>query len=219
MPILALKVLPKDGSGPLDAVYEAYADVLARLQKGEKIVSINLSLSSITDDADAKKVECDWIRKLQLYGTAVCAAAGNDGEDLKDNLPAYCTEALTVTSMDSADNPSYFSNFAAMNNDGKKKSLLTAPGSNIYSTYKDGGYETLSGTSMATPFVTGSAAACFLSGNCKLSAQPGVTPSQTANYPVMLAAAAGAPCNNGKCGPSWGASNAYYGYYVNTRQF
>lgn len=150
MPILALKVLPKTGSGPLDPIYSAYADVLARLLKGEKIVSINLSLSSVTDDPDAKKVECDWIQKLQSYGTAVCAAAGNDGEDLKDNLPADCVEALTVTSMDSADKPSYFSNFAAMDYEDKKKSLLTAPGSNIYSTYKDGGYATLSGTSMVS---------------------------------------------------------------------
>lgn len=150
MPIVALKVLPKEGSGPLDKVYKAYADVLARLQKGEKIVAINLSLSSVTDDQDAKKVECDWIRKLQSYGTTVCAAAGNDGEDLKSNLPAACDEALTVTSLDSADSPSYFSNFAAVSNDSKKKSLLAAPGSSIYSTYKDGGYTTLSGTSMVS---------------------------------------------------------------------
>lgn len=71
----------------------------------------------------------------------------------------------------------------------------------------------------ATPFVTGAAAECFLTGNCKLSSQPGVTYAQTTNYPVMLAAAAAAPCNNGKCGPTWGAGNAYYGYYINTRQF
>lgn len=150
MPIVAMKVLPKEGSGPLDKVYKAYAEVLARLKKGEKIASINLSLSSITTDAEAKRIECNWIAQMQDYGTAVCAAAGNDGEDLVANLPAACDEALTVSSIDSADQPSYFSNWAPMTNEAKRKSLITAPGSGIYSTYKDGGYTTLSGTSMVS---------------------------------------------------------------------
>lgn len=84
---------------------------------------------------------------ITALGTAVVSAAGNDGDALDYNLPAACMDAMTVTSLDVNDNPSYFSNYAKPNN-AKTVSMLAAPGSSIYSTYKDGGYATLSGTSM-----------------------------------------------------------------------
>jgi hypothetical protein len=76
MPLIAFKVLGRDGSGPLDGIYKGYAEILARQQRGEKIVAINLSLGSPVMDADSLAVECDWVRKLASYGTAIVAAAG-----------------------------------------------------------------------------------------------------------------------------------------------
>src|SRR5678810_785728 len=43
---------------------------------------------------------------------------------------------------------------------------IAAPGVCIYSTWKGGGYNTISGTSMATPHVSGVAALCIASGAC-----------------------------------------------------
>lgn len=79
MPLIAFKVLGRDGSGPLDGIYKGYAEIIARQQKGEKIIAINLSLGSPVMDADSLKVECDWVKKLASYGTTVVAAAG-EGE-------------------------------------------------------------------------------------------------------------------------------------------
>ena len=51
--------------------------------------------------------------------------------------------------MNSSDNWSSFSNY------GNPPVDYCAPGSSVYSTYKGGGYATLSGTSMAAPHVCG----------------------------------------------------------------
>lgn len=80
MPLIAFKVLGRDGSGPLDGIYKGYAEIIARQARGEKIVAINLSLGSPVMDADSLKVECDWVKKLASYGTTVVAAAGEKGE-------------------------------------------------------------------------------------------------------------------------------------------
>ena len=98
------------------------------------------------------------------------AAAGNGGPDgVGDNndispfYPASYTVAnvLAVASTTSNDLRSSFSNFGATSVD------LAAPGSRIWSTIPGGGYGLSSGTSMATPQVTG-AAALVLS-ECPLS--------------------------------------------------
>lgn len=83
------------------------------------------------------------------------AAAGNDGRNT-DGKPTYPADydlpnILTVGAGNSSDSPSWFTNF------GRKSVDMFAPGEDILSTVPGGGYGVKSGTSMATPHVSGAA--------------------------------------------------------------
>jgi hypothetical protein len=80
MPIIALKVLNKDGSGMLSTIYTALAHVLSLLKAGKRIAAVNMSLTmndgQAPPDPASQEVTCSYIREIAAYGTAVIAAAG-----------------------------------------------------------------------------------------------------------------------------------------------
>jgi subtilisin family serine protease len=139
--LLAAKVLNRQGSGYLSDVM---AGVDYCVQNGAKVVSMSLGSNS-----DVQALH-DAVDAAYASGVLLVAAAGNDyGGPV--SYPAAYDSVIAVSATDSNNNLASFSNVGP-------EVELAAPGVSILSTYKDGGYATLSGTSMATPHVSGVAA-------------------------------------------------------------
>jgi subtilisin family serine protease len=95
-------------------------------------------------------------------------AAGNDGVDL-GTTPSY-PAAFTIPLQITVGASKYSDIMSSFSNTSWSLVHLFAPGEDIYSTIP-GGYANMSGTSMATPFLTGAAALL-------MSAKPTATPLQ-----------------------------------------
>jgi len=128
---------------------------------------------------------CRSVNKNRAYGnypgTTYAVAAGNSSTNLKGSRPATYDEVLTVTAVadfngapsptvadraaatcrsDVDDTAANFSNFTTVGH-ADAGHTIAAPGVCIKSTWKGGTYNTISGTSMATPHMTGTAALCI----------------------------------------------------------
>jgi subtilisin family serine protease len=144
--IMPLKILDAQGNGTTDAAVSA---VYFAVQHGAKVIN-----ASWGGDVFSQAM-LDALNYANKAGVVFVTAAGNDSSnnDVFQTYPAsYRTpNELVVAAVDTAGNLAGFSNTGAATVD------VAAPGVNIVSTVP-GGFATYSGTSMSTPFVSGSVA-------------------------------------------------------------
>ncbi len=142
--LLAAKVLNRQGSGYLSDVI---AGIDYCVSAGADVVSMSLGTSS---DVQAMH---DAVDRAYAAGLLVVAAAGNDYGGAV-SYPAAYSSVIAVSATDSSDNLAGFSSVGP-------EVELSAPGTSVLSTWIGSGYNTISGTSMATPHVSGAAALAF----------------------------------------------------------
>ncbi|WP_188190994.1 S8 family serine peptidase [Nonomuraea sp. SYSU D8015] len=163
--IHGVKVLNAAGSGTLSGIAAGLNWVV---QRASTIEVVNLSLgcngcsSSAISTAIANAVNA---------GVVVVVAAGNSHANASTFFPANHPDVVTVSALtdndglpggaggstlscrsetDQDDTSAFYSNYGSTIE-------ITAPGTCIYSTWRNGGYNTISGTSMAAPHVAGAA--------------------------------------------------------------
>ncbi len=145
--LLAVKFMNSKGKG---STSDAIAGIDYAVKQGFKIINCSFGSSSKSSSLH------DAVDYAQDHNTLLVVAAGNDGENIDKHplYPASYTDSniLAVAASTSDDTLADFSNFGSTGVD------VAAPGDSIYSTYLDGGYRILSGTSMAAPYVAGVAA-------------------------------------------------------------
>jgi subtilisin family serine protease len=163
----AVKVLTDSGSGYISCVIKGVDWVTAN---AGTIEVANMSLGGGNSSS-----LCSAIAKSAAKGVVYAVAAGNAAANAQNTSPANCANVLSTSAIadfngkggggaaatcrsDVDDTFANFSNFGTVVD-------IAAPGVCIFSTYKDGGYSTFSGTSMASPHVAGAAAVYMLANN------------------------------------------------------
>jgi minor extracellular protease Epr len=141
--LYAVKALDSTGSGYTSDIISG---IDWAMENNMDIVSLSLG-SNQSSMALQNAVDSAYSK-----GLLVVAAAGNDGNSSATGTsieyPANYSSVIAVGAVDSTNVRAYFSSTGS-------KLEVSAPGVNILSTYLNGGYQQMSGTSMATPFVAG----------------------------------------------------------------
>jgi len=176
----AIRVLNNSGSG-------TWADIICGIDwvtaNANVIEVANMSLGGTGSDGGScgsdsmHQAICNAVNA----GVTFVVAAGNEADDAANHTPAAYDEVITVSALADfdgetgglgsptcrADEDDTFANFS---NYGADVDII-APGVCINSTWKGGGYNSISGTSMASPHVAGAAA-------LYKSTHPSASPSQ-----------------------------------------
>ncbi|MGY4721140.1 S8 family peptidase [Naumannella cuiyingiana] len=143
------------------------------------------------EDYDLANKTTDPVSPNDVEGQEVDRVINNNCLD----IPAELENVVTVSALNSDITKAYFSNY------GENKIEVTAPGQGIVSTYPGGRYARLSGTSMATPHVSGVLALLK-------STHPDAKPAELVK--LLREQATDLPCDDERC-VGTAAFNSFYG--------
>ncbi|MEB8328344.1 S8 family serine peptidase [Flavobacteriaceae bacterium KMM 6897] len=142
--VIPVKVLGSRGSGSYSGVIAGIEHVAANGGNGDVAnMSLGGPISQAVDDA---------VFAAQSSEVKFVLAAGNESDDANNHSPARVNgnNIYTISAMNSNND-----GWASFSNFGNPPIDYCAPGVSIKSTWKDGGYNTISGTSMAAPHAAG----------------------------------------------------------------
>lgn len=142
--LVSLRVLKADGEGTLSSIVQALSYVNTNAAAGD-VVNMSLGEDVVSPTLDQQ------VQNTAARGILIAIAAGNDSKPARDFSPGRANGAniFTVSATDSLDR------FASFSNYGNDVVDVAAPGVHILSTYTNGRYAIMSGTSMAAPHVAG----------------------------------------------------------------
>ena len=143
--LVSLRVLDKDGQGLLSYIIQALAYINTNASPGDVV---NMSVGN--DEGISSTLD-QQVRNTAARGIFIAIAAGNEKALANKYSPGRTNgeNIYTVSAIDSLDNFATFSNY------GNDVVDYAAPGVRILSTFLNGRYAYMSGTSMAAPHVAG----------------------------------------------------------------
>ncbi len=178
--IMPIKVLDSRGAGGFQAIEKGIRYAMRATPKPDVLsLSLGAGLEYGDLDEDTKKLSNELFKEaIEKYNMIVVVAAGNESCPLGGNcrdqngifpksiaeyvvLPCMYEEVICVGASNPDETLADYSNYSAKKDASyRTKAHINAPGTDIYSTWpvELGSYKTISGTSMATPYVAGIAA-------------------------------------------------------------
>lgn len=147
--VVSVKVFGANGESANSIIIAGVDYVTANADPGDVAnMSLGGPASTATDDA---------VKRLAARGVRCAVAAGNESQNALNVSPARAnaTNIWTVTAFDVNNNFASFSNYSNPGSTSNTPIEVSAPGVSINSCWLNGGYRSISGTSMATPHVAG----------------------------------------------------------------
>lgn len=163
--LLVFKILDRYGNGKTTDALKAL-DWISKYHKKYNIRLLNFSMGYLPNgNPKLQEQLIEKLEKLWDEGVTIVTAAGNNGPDENSvTVPGISRKVITVGSFEN--DYSKWKNISSFSGRGPTtccivKPEILAPGTDVLSTCKNGGYERKSGTSMSAPIVCGALALAY----------------------------------------------------------